>query len=101
VNTEAQALLGYVYAVSGKKDHADDIVRKLQEKSNFRHGNESLMGKEMVPILIRQNRMGHSDARTRTTTWTGWAACKSLESSVRKANPYRNPYRAQEPFRRC
>lgn len=30
----------------------------------FRHGNESVMDRENVPMLIRQNRMGHSDART-------------------------------------
>lgn len=30
----------------------------------FRHGNESIMGRDLVPMLIRSNRMGHSDART-------------------------------------
>lgn len=32
-STEARALLGYVYAISGKNDYADRISRELQERS--------------------------------------------------------------------
>jgi len=32
-NTEAQALLGYVYAVSGNQDYADHILREFQDRS--------------------------------------------------------------------
>jgi integrase len=30
----------------------------------FRHGNETVMDGEGVPMATRQNRLGHSDART-------------------------------------
>jgi integrase len=30
----------------------------------FRHGNETVMDAESVPMATRQNRLGHSDART-------------------------------------
>jgi hypothetical protein len=30
----------------------------------FRHGNETVMVQENVPMALRQDRLGHSDART-------------------------------------
>jgi integrase len=30
----------------------------------FRHGNETVMDQESVPMAVRQTRLGHSDART-------------------------------------
>lgn len=30
----------------------------------FRHGNESVMDGEVVPMAVRQSRLGHSDPRT-------------------------------------
>lgn len=69
--------LGLLFATKNGTPWDADVVRKrklypLLERLNiprcgfhaFRHGNESLMDQEKVPILIRQNRMGHSDART-------------------------------------
>src|SRR5712692_3331570 len=54
-----------------------DVVRKrkfypLLEKLGiekcgfhaFRHGNETVMDQESVPMAVRQSRLGHSDART-------------------------------------
>jgi integrase len=69
--------LGLLFATRNGTPWDADTVRKrklypLLEKLGilrcgfhaFRHGNESLMGQDNVPMLIRQNRMGHSDART-------------------------------------
>ena len=30
----------------------------------FRHGNETVMDQENVPMAVRQGRLGHSDAKT-------------------------------------
>jgi integrase len=30
----------------------------------FRHGNETVMDQENVPMAVRQGRLGHTDART-------------------------------------
>lgn len=68
--------LGLLFSTSNGTPWDADVVRKrklypLLEKLKiercgfhaFRHGNESVMDQENVPMLIRQNRMGHSDAR--------------------------------------
>lgn len=69
--------LGLLFATRNGTPWDADLVRKrklypLLEKLEiercgfhaFRHGNESVMDQENVPMLIRQNRMGHSDPRT-------------------------------------
>lgn len=69
--------LGLLFATSKGTPWDADLVRKrklypLLEKLHiarcgfhaFRHGNETVMDGEGVPMATRQNRLGHSDART-------------------------------------
>jgi integrase len=69
--------LGLLFATSNGTPWDTDVVRKrklypLLEKLGiercgfhvFRHGNETVMDQESVPMAIRQSRLGHSDART-------------------------------------
>ena len=69
--------LGLLFATSNGTPLDTDVVRKrklypLLEKLGiercgfhaFRHGNETVMDGERVPMATRQNRLGHSDART-------------------------------------
>jgi integrase len=68
--------LGLLFATRNGTPWDSDVVRKrklypLLEKLNirkcgfhaFRHGNETVMDGENVPIATRINRLGHSDAR--------------------------------------
>ena len=69
--------LGLLFATGNGTPWDADLVRKrklypLLEKLGiercgfhaFRHGNETVMDGEGVPMATRQNRLGHSDART-------------------------------------
>ena len=69
--------LGLLFATGNGTPWDADLVRKrklypLLEKLGiercgfhaFRHGNETVMDGEGVPMSTRQNRLGHSDART-------------------------------------
>jgi integrase len=69
--------LGLLFATGNGTPWDVDVVRKrklypLLEKLGiercgfhaFRHGNETVMDGEGVPMATRQNRLGHSDART-------------------------------------
>jgi integrase len=69
--------LGLLFATRNGTPWDADLVRKrklypLLEKLGiercgfhaFRHGNETVMDGEGVPMATRQNRLGHSDART-------------------------------------
>jgi integrase len=69
--------LGLLFATNNGTPWDADLVRKrklypLLEKLGvercgfhaFRHGNETVMDGEGVPMATRQNRLGHSDART-------------------------------------
>lgn len=69
--------LGLLFATSNGTPWDTDVVRKrklypLLEKLGiercgfhaFRHGNETVMDQESVPMAVRQSRLGHSDART-------------------------------------
>jgi len=69
--------LGLLFATSNGTPWDTDVVRKrklypLLEKLEiercgfhaFRHGNETVMDQESVPMAVRQSRLGHSDART-------------------------------------
>jgi integrase len=69
--------LGLLFATKNGTPWDADLVRKrklypLLEKLGiercgfhaFRHGNETVMDGEGVPMATRQNRLGHSDART-------------------------------------
>ncbi len=69
--------LGLLFATANGTPWDADLVRKrklypLLEKLGiercgfhaFRHGNETVMDGEGVPMATRQNRLGHSDART-------------------------------------
>ena len=69
--------LGLLFATGNGTSWDADLVRKrklypLLEKLGiercgfhaFRHGNETVMDGEGVPMATRQNRLGHSDART-------------------------------------
>jgi integrase len=69
--------LGLLFATSNGTPWDTDVVRKrklypLLEKLGvercgfhaFRHGNETVMDQESVPMATRQSRLGHSDART-------------------------------------
>lgn len=69
--------LGLLFATSNGTPWDADVVRKrkfypLLEKLKiercgfhaFRHGNETVMDGENVPMATRQNRLGHSDPRT-------------------------------------
>jgi len=69
--------LGLLFATSKGTPWDTDVVRKrklypLLDKLGiercgfhaFRHGNETVMDRENVPIAVRQSRLGHSDART-------------------------------------
>jgi integrase len=68
--------LGLVFATRNGTPWGADVVRKrrlypLLEKLGiercgfhaFRHGNETVMDSEAVPMATRQNRLGHSDPR--------------------------------------
>ncbi len=69
--------LGLLFASKNETPWDADLVRKrklypLLERLKiercgfhaFRHGNETVMDGESVPMATRQNRLGHSDART-------------------------------------
>ena len=69
--------LGLLFATKNGTPWDPDVVRKrklypLLEKLGiprcgfhaFRHGNETVMDGERVPIATRQNRLGHSNAQT-------------------------------------
>jgi integrase len=69
--------LGLLFATSNGTPWDADLVRKRKLYSllkklgiercgfhAFRHGNETVMDGEGVPMATRQNRLGHSDART-------------------------------------
>jgi integrase len=69
--------LGLLFATKNGTPRDADVVRKrklypLLEKLGiekcgfhaFRHGNETVMDQESVPMAVRQSRLGHSDART-------------------------------------
>ncbi len=69
--------LGLLFATKNGTPWDTDVVRKrklypLLEKLEiprcgfhaFRHGNETVMDQESVPMAVRQTRLGHSDART-------------------------------------
>ena len=69
--------LGLLFATANGTPWDTDLVRKrklypLLEKLGiercgfhaFRHGNETVMDQESVPMAVRQSRLGHSDART-------------------------------------
>ena len=69
--------LGLLFATKNGTPQDVDVVRKrklypLLEKLGiekcgfhaFRHGNETVMDQESVPMAVRQSRLGHSDART-------------------------------------
>ncbi|MFY9702672.1 MAG: tyrosine-type recombinase/integrase [Terriglobales bacterium] len=69
--------LGLLFATSNGTPWDTDVVRKrklypLLEKLKiercgfhaFRHGNETVMDQESVPMAVRQSRLGHTDART-------------------------------------
>ncbi len=68
---------GLLFATKNGTPWDTDVIRKrklypLLAQSNiercgfhaFRHGNETVMDQENVPIAVRQDRLGHSDART-------------------------------------
>jgi integrase len=69
--------LGLLFATKNGTPWDTDVVRKrklypLLERLGiprcgfhaFRHGNETVMDQESVPMAVRQTRLGHSDART-------------------------------------
>jgi integrase len=69
--------LGLLFTTSNGTPWDTDVVRKrrlypLLERLGiercgfhaFRHGNETVMDQESVPMAVRQSRLGHSDART-------------------------------------
>jgi integrase len=69
--------LGLLFATKNGTPWDTDVVRKrklypLLERlgiprcgfHTFRHGNETVMDQESVPMAVRQTRLGHSDART-------------------------------------
>jgi integrase len=69
--------LGLLFATSNGTPWDTDVVRKRKlypllkklgiEKCGFhafRHGNETVMDQESVPMAVRQTRLGHTDART-------------------------------------
>lgn len=69
--------LGLLFATKNGTPWDTDVVRKrklypLLEGLGiprcgfhaFRHGNETVMDQESVPMAVRQTRLGHSDART-------------------------------------
>jgi integrase len=69
--------LGLLFATSNGTPWDTDVTRKrklypLLSKLGiprcgfhaFRHGNETVMDQESVPMAVRQSRLGHSDART-------------------------------------
>ena len=69
--------LGLLFATRNGTPWDTDVVRKrklyplLAELGiprcgfhAFRHGNETVMDQESVPMAVRQSRLGHSDART-------------------------------------
>ena len=69
--------LGLMFATKNGTPWDTDVVRKrklypLLESLGiprcgfhaFRHGNETVMDQEGVPMAVRQTRLGHSDART-------------------------------------
>jgi integrase len=69
--------LGLLFATRNGTPWDQDVVRKrklypLLDKLGiprcgfhaFRHGNETIMDQENVPMRLRQDRLGHSDART-------------------------------------
>ena len=69
--------LGLLFATANGTPWDTDLVRKrklypLLEKLGiercgfhaFRHGNETVMDQESVPMAVRQSRLGHSDVRT-------------------------------------
>ena len=69
--------LGLLFATKNGTPWDTDVVRKrklypLLERLGiprcgfhaFRHGNETVMDQESVPMAVRQTRLGHSDSRT-------------------------------------
>jgi integrase len=69
--------LGLLFATKNGTPWDTDVVRKrklypLLERLGiprcgfhaFRHGNETVMDQECVPLAVRQTRLGHTDART-------------------------------------